>query len=384
MSTPYYGAPTEHWIQCSITSIFHGSHSRRLPHHPAARPHRTTTAIHRQLHTPSAGSKPVTICFSSVRRHPDRDPSAGKDELDGHDRPISSVAPFAHLAGDSSPSMTSNAHPAPPTQAAAPASHARIQPTLSRTRSIRSDPDEAAATLSSHRPIFVFHSTIQASERDPHGHPPIRRATPLLQHRHPSRQPDLAPPRANEPITAVHLDFSVHQQIHRPSNPADKPICSRLECHPIHLHPSTFQQPWSTHTYHHNQRQSPKFLPLCKQLKIINGRQAIPKMRLSRSTLEYVQCVDFENQHANSGRKHGRNTLDFKRHADFENQHADSGRTHGRSTLESTLEYVRHVENQHGDSGRTHGRSTLDFMLIFKISMLILAESMGGALWTFR
>ncbi|KAL5985920.1 hypothetical protein ACLOJK_027910 [Asimina triloba] len=42
-----------------------------------------------------------------------RDPSAGKDELDGHDRPISSVAPFAHLAGDSSPSTASNARPAP-------------------------------------------------------------------------------------------------------------------------------------------------------------------------------------------------------------------------------------------------------------------------------
>ncbi|KAL5977629.1 hypothetical protein ACLOJK_039157, partial [Asimina triloba] len=37
-----------------------------------------------------------------------------KDELDGHDRPISSVAPFAHLAGDNSPSTASNARSAPP------------------------------------------------------------------------------------------------------------------------------------------------------------------------------------------------------------------------------------------------------------------------------
>ncbi|KAL5997617.1 hypothetical protein ACLOJK_008547 [Asimina triloba] len=40
-------------------------------HDLAARPHRTMAATRRQLHTPSAGSKPATICISSVRRHPE-------------------------------------------------------------------------------------------------------------------------------------------------------------------------------------------------------------------------------------------------------------------------------------------------------------------------
>ncbi|KAL5976981.1 hypothetical protein ACLOJK_021319, partial [Asimina triloba] len=196
---------------------------------------------------PTAQRLPSTV--SSTRRppaanrppsasHPDaRDPSAGKDELDGHDRPISSFAPFAHLAGDSSPSMTSNARPTPPTPAAAPASRARIQPTLSRTRSIRSDPDEAAATPSSRPcqthlqhpdPASIQHPAPRSTHLRLPQHDPSQRTRSPWSSAHPtSDAPSAAPP----PEPAARSSTSTSQRTHHRRPP--RLLCPSTDPSPI-------------------------------------------------------------------------------------------------------------------------------------------------------
>ncbi|KAL6001026.1 hypothetical protein ACLOJK_006753 [Asimina triloba] len=129
--TPYYGAPTEHWIQCSITSIFHGSHSRRLPHHPGMAlpptsstsdgdvPSSTATADPAPpttVRTPSSPSPAVRLFlpqnpFPSIRRR-----ATHHQRLQLHDRFASSIhLPTAAIAGDSISSRSRPANDAPST-----------------------------------------------------------------------------------------------------------------------------------------------------------------------------------------------------------------------------------------------------------------------------
>ncbi|KAL5984046.1 hypothetical protein ACLOJK_018148 [Asimina triloba] len=71
----------------------------------------------------------------------------------------------------------------------------------------------ASNTLPPYRPIFVFHSTIQASKRDPHGHSPIRRATPLLAVN--------AQAGLQRPLSTIMLDAATIQPAIQPTEPSN-------------------------------------------------------------------------------------------------------------------------------------------------------------------
>ncbi|KAL6009488.1 hypothetical protein ACLOJK_022717, partial [Asimina triloba] len=84
----------------SAASLIRSSSSPPLP-----------TDACRQPTSPAAPSnRPSGAILIQRRTRPIR----RQGDLDDHDRPISSVAPFAHLAGDSSSSTVSNAWPTPP------------------------------------------------------------------------------------------------------------------------------------------------------------------------------------------------------------------------------------------------------------------------------